>query len=231
MAIAFWVAFIVCATWTVVSIIAIGFSRIWFREREGRIGPIPVSQAAGLTLPLRRLLDPPRETLRSFRLARGQTVLEIGPGPGYFTPDAADIAGPQGRVLCLDLQPGMLRMLQERIHHRGIINAAPIAADATRRPFRRCRVSGGGLRRDSRSAGGAERATPSAQAGRSSLVFRDDARLRLHIRRSDEGPLLCLRVPACGAQAATPRLHNDIRGAIRLIPQTSGCFSHSMDLR
>lgn len=135
MAVALWVGFIVCAAWTVLSIAVIGFSRIWFREREGRTGPIPVSQAAGLTLPLRGVLDHPREMLQAFRLREGQTVLEIGPGPGYFTPEAARIAGPEGRVLCLDLQAGMLNLLQQRLRDRGVRNTAPIAADATRLPL------------------------------------------------------------------------------------------------
>lgn len=124
-----------CAGWTLLSIVVIAFSRLWFREREGRGGPIPVSQAGGLTMPIRGLLDPVRPMLESFRLQPGQTVLEIGPGPGYFTIEASRIVGPDGRVLCLDLQPGMLALLQARLRDRGIANAAPVAADATRLPL------------------------------------------------------------------------------------------------
>jgi SAM-dependent methyltransferase len=123
------------AGWTVLSIAVILFSRLWFREREGRGGPIPVSQAGSLTLPVRGLLDRARPMLESFRLTSGQTVLEIGPGPGYFTTEAARIVGPDGRVICLDLQPGMLALLQHRLAERRISNAAPVAADATHLPL------------------------------------------------------------------------------------------------
>jgi ubiquinone/menaquinone biosynthesis C-methylase UbiE len=127
--------FIFSVCWTLLSIVAIAFSRLWFREREGRGGPIPVSQAAGLTLPVRTLLDPVRHTLELFRLTSGQTVLEIGPGPDYFTPEAARIVGPSGRVVCVDLQPGMLALLQKRLRDRRVANAVPVAADATRLPL------------------------------------------------------------------------------------------------
>ena len=52
MSLAIWILFGICAGWTVLSLAAILFSRLWFREREGRGGPIPVSQAGGLTLPV-----------------------------------------------------------------------------------------------------------------------------------------------------------------------------------
>ena len=129
------ILFILSLAWAFVSIAFIACSRLWFREREGRGGPIPVSQAAGLTIGARAMLDPPRRLLELFRLAPGQTVLEIGPGPGYFTPEASRIVGPQGRIVCLDLQPGMLALLKKRLRDRGVANATPVAADATRLPL------------------------------------------------------------------------------------------------
>ncbi len=127
----FWVA----TMWTLFSVAAIAASRIWFREREGRGGPIPVSQAGGLTLPVRGLLDPVRPLLESFRLTLDQTVLEVGPGPGYFTPEVARIVGPRGKVICIELQPGMLALLRKRLHARSVGNVDALAADATRLPL------------------------------------------------------------------------------------------------
>ena len=123
------------ASWTLLSLVVIAASRVWYREREGRGGPIPVSQAGGLTLPLRELLDPVSRILESFRLKSDQTVLEIGPGPGYFTPAAAGIVRPHGRVICIELQPGMLALLQKRLTARLVGNVDPLAADATRLPL------------------------------------------------------------------------------------------------
>ncbi|HEY8172469.1 MAG TPA: class I SAM-dependent methyltransferase [Dehalococcoidia bacterium] len=125
----------ITSAWTLVSLAAIAATRVWYREREGRGGPIPVSQAAGLTLPIRGLLDSPRRILDSFGLKSNQTVLEIGPGPGYFTPDAARMVEARGRVLSVELQPGMLALLQQRLRERLIANVDPIAADATRLPL------------------------------------------------------------------------------------------------
>jgi ubiquinone/menaquinone biosynthesis C-methylase UbiE len=45
------------------------------------------------------------------------------------------MVGPQGRVICIDLQPGMLRLLQQRLRDRNVTNATPVAADATRLPL------------------------------------------------------------------------------------------------
>src|SRR3990172_7417052 len=70
---------------------------MWIRERYGRGGPIPVSQAGMLLSPLRRFIDPVGATMQRFRIERGDTVLELGPGPGYFTAGAAEAVGPGGR--------------------------------------------------------------------------------------------------------------------------------------
>lgn len=111
------------------------FIYFWIRERYGRGGPIPVSQAGALLHPLRRWLQPVRPTVEKFRLKAGGTVLEVGPGPGYFTLEAAGVVGPSGRVVCLDVQPGMLDVLQRRLGERGVVNAHPIVGDASRLPL------------------------------------------------------------------------------------------------
>ena len=58
---------------------------VWIRERYGRGGPIPVSQAGMLLHPLRGWLQPVGAILDKFGLQLGATVLELGPGPGYFS--------------------------------------------------------------------------------------------------------------------------------------------------
>jgi ubiquinone/menaquinone biosynthesis C-methylase UbiE len=95
-----------------------------------------------LITPLRSLVHPVRESLESFGVAPGQTVLELGPGPGYFTIEAARIVGPDGQVLCLDLQPGMLGLLRGRLAEAGVTNAQLVVADAQRLPLADGSVSG-----------------------------------------------------------------------------------------
>jgi len=119
------------ALWALLSL----YVFVWIRERYGRGGPIPVSQAGTLLHPLRGWLQPVRPILDKFGLERGATVLELGPGPGYFSVEAARIVGPGGRIICLDIQPGMLQMLAGRLEEASVTNAQPLAGDATRLPL------------------------------------------------------------------------------------------------
>ncbi len=121
--------------WTVVSILAVIFGRIWMRERYSRGGPIPVTQALQLLNPLRRFIHPVSGSLREFRLKEGDTVLELGPGPGYFTIEASRIVGDAGRVVSLDIQPGMLEILHARLIDQGIDSGGLIVGDATTLPL------------------------------------------------------------------------------------------------
>lgn len=107
----------------------------WFRERYGRGGPFPATRAGVLLHPLRRWVHPVRPMLELFRLRPGDTVLELGPGPGYFSIEASRLLGPQGTLLCLDVQPGMLRLLRQRLEEHGLTNAHPIAGDALNLPL------------------------------------------------------------------------------------------------
>jgi len=125
---ALFLAFVVWALLTLYVVVLL-------RERYGRGGPIPVSQARMLLNPRREWIQPVRKTLARFRIRPGDTVLEIGPGPGYFTAEAARIAGSDGRVIALDLQRGMLEMLRERLDQAGERRVHAVLADATRLPL------------------------------------------------------------------------------------------------
>ena len=62
---------------------------------------------------LRRLFQNPDQILRPY-VAEGITVLDIGPGMGYFSIPLARMVGPGGRVIAVDIQPKMLGALQKR---------------------------------------------------------------------------------------------------------------------
>ncbi|MGO9200886.1 MAG: methyltransferase domain-containing protein [Limisphaerales bacterium] len=66
-----------------------------------------------LASPLRRLLQDPRAILKPY-VADGMTVLEPGPGMGFFTLELARLVGPTGRVIAIDVQPNMLAGLLRR---------------------------------------------------------------------------------------------------------------------
>jgi SAM-dependent methyltransferase len=107
----------------------------WLRERHARGGPMPFSQAPILEHPLRPLLHPVRSTLEKFRLKRGDAVLELGPGTGYFTVEASRMVGPEGKLLCLDIQPPMIGALRQKLDGRNVTNAHPMMGNALNLPL------------------------------------------------------------------------------------------------
>ncbi len=102
------------------------------RTGMGRGKVYPASAARHLLNPLRHLLQPPRRTVRRMKLAPDARVLEIGCGPGWFSPSIA-AAVPHGSLTLCDLQPGMLAIAAERTAQ--FPNVETVAADATDLPF------------------------------------------------------------------------------------------------
>jgi ubiquinone/menaquinone biosynthesis C-methylase UbiE len=65
----------------------------------------------------------------------GETILEVGPGTGYYTLDVADWVGPDGTVEIFDLQQEMLDHTMRRAAERGVTNIKPTQGDATQLPY------------------------------------------------------------------------------------------------
>jgi SAM-dependent methyltransferase len=84
-----------------------------------------------LANPLRRWLQDPREILSPF-IAEGMTVLEPGPGMGFFTIDLARLVGERGTVVAVDIEPRMLEGLRRRARKRGVLDRidARLATDS-----------------------------------------------------------------------------------------------------
>jgi ubiquinone/menaquinone biosynthesis C-methylase UbiE len=85
--------------------------------------------------PLRRLFHDPERLLNPY-VKPGMTVLDIGCGMGYFTIGLAKLAGPEGRIIAVDLQQEMLSVLERRSHRAGV---------ADRIVLHRCRKEGLGI--------------------------------------------------------------------------------------
>jgi len=83
----------------------------------------PYSEARGLLNPLRRLIVSPRELIQWMMLKPGARVLELGCGPGYFSPTLSKAVAPEGIVL-FDLQREMLMMASERCRKQDVKSAA-----------------------------------------------------------------------------------------------------------
>ena len=72
-----------------------------------------------LLCPIRRWGQDPEEILAPY-VAGGMTVLEVGPGMGFFTLPMARLVGPAGKVVCADVQPKMLEALRNRAAEAGL---------------------------------------------------------------------------------------------------------------
>jgi len=73
-----------------------------------------------LLIPLRRLRQSPAKIVTPYVRA-GMTVLEPGPGMGFFTLELARRVGPTGRVIAVDIQARMLSALRRRAAKAGLL--------------------------------------------------------------------------------------------------------------
>lgn len=64
----------------------------------------------------------PKELLRSLGLRAGETLADIGCGPGFFALPAAEIVGARGKVFAVDVEPEMVDAVQQRARDAGLRN-------------------------------------------------------------------------------------------------------------
>ena len=85
-----------------------------------RPGHICSAEYAGLLYGrVRRLINRPKRILRSL-VAVGDTVVDLGCGPGFFTLPLAELVGTTGRVIAVDVQEQMLAILRTRAEAAGL---------------------------------------------------------------------------------------------------------------
>jgi ubiquinone/menaquinone biosynthesis C-methylase UbiE len=72
-----------------------------------------------LASPLRRLSQKPEEILSHY-VKEGMTVLEVGPGMGFFTLPMARLVGSKGKLICVDIQERMIKSLMRRAVRAGL---------------------------------------------------------------------------------------------------------------
>jgi ubiquinone/menaquinone biosynthesis C-methylase UbiE len=73
-----------------------------------------------LVSPLRNWISEKPEKLLTPYLREGLTVVEPGPGMGFFTIPMAHKVGKTGRVIAIDIQPKMLESLRRRANEAGV---------------------------------------------------------------------------------------------------------------
>jgi demethylmenaquinone methyltransferase/2-methoxy-6-polyprenyl-1,4-benzoquinol methylase len=81
--------------------------------------------------PLLTFFKDPYEFLKAAGLQRGQKVLEVGCGPGFYTIPAAQIVGEKGLVYAVDVNPYAIARVRGKIAREGIKNVEPLLANAS----------------------------------------------------------------------------------------------------
>jgi ubiquinone/menaquinone biosynthesis C-methylase UbiE len=101
--------------------------------KKGDGVPCPFALSWIVDNPLRRW--DMRNALVHAGLRPGETVLELGPGPGAFTLEAAQRVGPAGKVIAVDIQPEMIAQVQARVQAAGVTNVDTHVASAYELPL------------------------------------------------------------------------------------------------
>jgi protein-L-isoaspartate O-methyltransferase len=92
-------------------------------------GMYPVEYAAWLLNPLRYLIAPPSRIADRLRLSPTDRVLEVGCGPGFFSPAIARRLT-AGQLTLLDAQRPMLKIAGQRLEKRGLTNFTTVSSQA-----------------------------------------------------------------------------------------------------
>lgn len=102
---------------------------MWFNKKKKTSGHksfsgkglFPCRWAFTLLIPLRNLILSPTKLLKRLGLRCSDTVMELGSGPGYFSPTIAKFLS-KGRLVLADIQKEMLVKAKKRLEKRAITN-------------------------------------------------------------------------------------------------------------
>ena len=98
-------------------------------------GLFPAKYAFTLLIPLRNLILSPKKLLKQLKTKNNSTILEIGPGPGFFSEYVAK-AIPEGKLILFDIQESMLNIAKKRLSKKGISNVEYIISNGEKFPFK-----------------------------------------------------------------------------------------------
>ncbi len=79
---------------------------------------------------LRRLFQNPRNILAGADIATGQTVVEVGCGPGFFTLDLAEMVGESGHLIAIEPLADFVEMVKGKVEMAGLTNVEVLTRDA-----------------------------------------------------------------------------------------------------
>ena len=104
-----------------------------FKRFSGK-GVFPPRYAFTLLLPFRNIFLLPKKLIHRLELQKDSVVLEVGPGPGYFSPHVAR-AIPEGKLVLADIQQEMLDYARKRLEKRKITNVEYYRCNGHDLPF------------------------------------------------------------------------------------------------
>jgi ubiquinone/menaquinone biosynthesis C-methylase UbiE len=102
-------------------------------KRGAGRGTYPHQLAFLLEFSLRRFILSPERLVERLELEETARVLELGSGPGYFSPAVARRL-PRGYLLLADLQNEMLQKAREKLAKAGLRNVGFVQANGTALP-------------------------------------------------------------------------------------------------
>lgn len=88
--------------------------------------PMGVQGADWLDRREREQEEDPDLAMRLIRVRRGSVVADLGSGSGYFTVRLARAVGDAGTVYAVDIQPGMLALLEKNVARARVDNVIPV---------------------------------------------------------------------------------------------------------
>lgn len=90
-------------------------------KRVTKEGIFPHQFAFTLLIPLRNIFISPKKLIQRLDLKENYNILEVGPGPGYFSSRVAK-AIPYGKLTITDIQNEMLDIAKKRLDKKNISN-------------------------------------------------------------------------------------------------------------
>jgi ubiquinone/menaquinone biosynthesis C-methylase UbiE len=101
--------------------------------------PAPAFIGKFLDSDFRRKMQPPDKIISRSKIKEGMKVLEVGCGSGAFTTFVARAVGDKGEVFALDIQPEMLKQIENKLkqpENKDIKNIHLIEGDALNMPLK-----------------------------------------------------------------------------------------------
>ncbi len=126
---------------TLIAGLAAGFTALWsYQASSPGVHPISgrqyapvmgVGGASWLERSERDAEENPQAAINALGLKAGMVVCDLGAGSGYYSIRMAKKVGPQGKVYAVDVQPGMIELLEKRIKNDKIKNVIPVLSTPT----------------------------------------------------------------------------------------------------